>query len=68
MKIWVNGEERELGGLETVADLLGSMEIDATQGGIAVAVNQTIVTRARLAETRLAPGDRVEIVHAVQGG
>lgn len=68
MNIWVNGEERELGDLETVADLLRAMEIDPAQGGVAVAVNQTVVTRARLAEARIAPGDRIEIVHAVQGG
>lgn len=68
MKLRVNGEEREFGELRTVVDLLREMEIDPTQGGIAVAVNQEVVTRARLSEAPVKDGDRVEIVHAVQGG
>jgi sulfur carrier protein len=68
MKIRVNGEEREFGELRTVADLLREMQIDPAQGGIAVAVNQDVVTRARLSEAPVRDGDRVEIVHAVQGG
>ena len=68
MKIRVNGEEREFGELRTVADLLREMQIDPTQGGIAVAVNQAVVTRAHLSEAPVKDGDRVEIVHAVQGG
>ena len=68
MKLRVNGEEREFGELRTIVDLLRDMDIDPTQGGIAVAVNQEVVPRARLSEAPVKDGDRVEIVHAVQGG
>jgi len=35
---------------------------------VAVAVNEEIVRREAYAEVRLAPGDRVEVIHAVGGG
>jgi len=35
---------------------------------VAVEVNGDILPRARYAERPLAPGDRVEVVHFVQGG
>ncbi|MCA9756323.1 MAG: sulfur carrier protein ThiS [Candidatus Eisenbacteria bacterium] len=68
MKLRVNGEEKEFADVHTVADLLERMQIDASKGGVAVAVNNQVVTRARIAEAPVADGDRIEIVHAVQGG
>lgn len=68
MKLWVNGEERTFADVQTVGDLLQAMEIDSSRGGVAVAVNEEVVTRARLAEMPVRDGDRVEVVHAVQGG
>lgn len=35
---------------------------------VAVEVNEAVVPRARLADCRLAPGDRLEIVTLVGGG
>jgi sulfur carrier protein len=64
MTITLNGEPHPLGGPTTVADLLA----DRTREGTAVAVNGSVVPRARHAELALADGDAVEIVTAVQGG
>ncbi|KRF13882.1 thiamine biosynthesis protein ThiS [Nocardioides sp. Soil797] len=63
MKIIVNGAAREVDeGLPLVALL------PANAQGTAVALNDTIVPRHRVAVVELADGDRVEIVTAVQGG
>jgi sulfur carrier protein len=35
---------------------------------VAVAINTQVVPRSRFAEVRIAPGDRVEVIHAVGGG
>lgn len=62
MNITVNGEQRDVGDI-VVADLL-----PRDPAGMAVAVNASVVPRAEHATTRLADGDVVEIVTAVQGG
>ncbi|CAM5418330.1 Thiamine biosynthesis protein ThiS OS=Streptomyces fumanus OX=67302 GN=GCM10018772_68110 PE=4 SV=1 [Streptomyces fumanus] len=36
--------------------------------GVAAALNETVVPRARWSSTALADGDRVEVLTAVQGG
>jgi sulfur carrier protein len=66
--IFVNGEEREVAGQRTLRDVLvGPGETDLRRG-VAVAVNGSVVPRARWAETALSEGAKVEIVTAVQGG
>lgn len=52
----------------TVAELLDAREIDPARRGIAVALNGAVVPRRAFGETRLAPGDTVEIIQARQGG
>lgn len=66
VKLTVNGEEKRLEGVATVADLLNGLGLEPT--GIAVAVNMEIVRRGAYGETRLKEGDEVEIVRAVGGG
>ena len=63
MKLKVNGEERELAEGSTVVDLLGQMS-----GPVAVERNGEVVPRKEHANTRLAEGDELEIVHFVGGG
>jgi len=65
--IRVNGADEPLA-VETLAELLTDKDIDPGQRGIAVALNGSVVPRAAWPETRLAPGDSVEIVRARQGG
>ena len=66
MEITVNGELTKIDGGATVADLVASFEL--TSDRVAVEVNERLVRRATFAETRLSPGDRVEIVTLVGGG
>jgi len=66
MDVSVNGEARTVDQGTTVAALLE--QLDITKGRIAVELNREIVPRAEHADTRLAPGDRIEIVTFVGGG
>jgi len=67
-QVEVNGEARSMPAEGRLAALLREMEIDVQTKGVAVAVNDEIVPRARWDDARLRPGDRVEVVRAVQGG
>ncbi|MGW6266197.1 sulfur carrier protein ThiS [Cellulosimicrobium funkei] len=68
----VNGEPYPLDGdvdLERlVAALVPAYVADGTPQGVAVAVGDAVVPRGAWATTLVAPGDRIEIVTAVQGG
>ncbi len=63
--IRVNGEERRVAAA-TVAALLAELGLPAQK--VAVERNLEIVPRSLYAETRLAPGDAIEIVHFIGGG
>ena len=65
-KIIVNGEERELSGDDTLESYIESLGLDPR--AVAVEYNGAIVRRSVFAVTRLAAGDRLEIVRCVQGG
>ena len=66
MTIRVNGEERQVPGGSTLADLLAGLDIPETN--VVVERNGEVVARATLSQTRLNPGDRLEIVRFVGGG
>jgi sulfur carrier protein len=66
MELIVNGESCQLADAATVADLL--VATGAPERGSAVAVDGVVVPRSLWHERRLSPGERVELVHAVQGG
>ncbi|MBK8232569.1 MAG: sulfur carrier protein ThiS [Candidatus Eisenbacteria bacterium] len=68
MKLKVNGNETELRAVESLADLLRALELDPERPGIAVALNDRVIPRRDLGATRVNDGDRVEVIHAVQGG
>jgi sulfur carrier protein len=61
----INGSKERLDAA-TIAELLVSRALDV--GGVAVALNGRVVPRAAWSATRLAEGDTVEIVRAMQGG
>ena len=65
--IVVNGEPRQIAAANVRA-LLGALGYDARGRGLAVARNDEIVPRGEWETTPVAPGDRIEIVGAVQGG
>ncbi|MEW5880826.1 MAG: sulfur carrier protein ThiS [Pseudomonadota bacterium] len=66
ISVIVNGAPQTLAAGATVADLLARM--DAAGRRVAVERNGEIVPKSRHGETRLADGDRLEIVIAVGGG
>jgi sulfur carrier protein len=66
-RITVNGEQRAYDG-ETIAEIVASAGLDPARPGIAVALNGAIARRATWADTRLASGDRMEIVQSKAGG
>ena len=68
MIIFVNGERREVAAQATVREVVADPGETEPRRGVAVAVNGSVVPRARLAETELSEGAKVEIVTAVQGG
>lgn len=66
MEIVVNGEPHVLAGALTVLELLQAEGLGERR--VAVEVNGEIVPRSRHDRHLLAPGDRIEIVHALGGG
>lgn len=66
MQLIVNGETRSLEGAPTVADLVAALGLDRRK--VAVERNLEIVPRSLHDQTRLADGDRIEIVQFVGGG
>lgn len=66
MRLTVNGEERSFDAVGVIADLVASLGLDARK--VAVERNLEIVPRSAYGATRLAEGDRIEIVHFIGGG
>lgn len=66
IEIRLNGEAHELGEGSTVLDLLD--DLDRHPRTVAVEYNGDILPRERYGATELSAGDRVEVVHFVQGG
>ena len=66
MKVVVNGEEREVPGGTSVAELI--RELGLASERVAVERNGRIVRRAEHEKVVLAEGDRVEVVTLVGGG
>jgi sulfur carrier protein len=65
IEIQVNGEATPVG-VATLAELVQGQSLPAK--GVAVALNDAVVPRARWPETALKAGDRVEIVRPIVGG
>lgn len=68
MRIWLNGEERELAPGATLADAVVETGSAPDQRGIAAALEGEVVPRAQWRRTELGDGQHVEVVQAVQGG
>lgn len=66
LEIVLNGETRQMTEGATLLDLLAGLGRDPRT--VAVERNGEIVRRAEYATTILAAGDRLEVVHFVQGG
>lgn len=66
MKLLLNGEERDVAGVLSIADLVSALGLDARK--VAVERNLEIAPRSTYADTALADGDRIEIVTFIGGG
>ena len=64
--VTLNGESRALDTPISVAGLIGLLGLDTRK--VAVERNMEIVPRSTYAETWLAEGDELEIVHFIGGG
>ena len=65
MKLTINGQEQVFAVL-TLAELVERLGMKKDR--VAVELNRDIVPRSQWAETHLAEGDQLEIVHFVGGG
>ncbi|HEV2851749.1 MAG TPA: sulfur carrier protein ThiS [Thermoanaerobaculia bacterium] len=66
LDVLLNGDPYQIAEGATVADLVAGLGRHPRT--VAVERNGDLVPRARFAETRLESGDRLEVVHFVQGG
>lgn len=66
MMLTINGEQKAMSGVSTVAALVAQLGLDARK--VAVERNLEIVPRSAYGQTALADGDRIEIVHFIGGG
>lgn len=64
--IRVNGEDRQVPDGHSVADLLADLGLGDRR--VAVERNREVIPRAQHGSTRLAAGDRLELVTFVGGG
>ena len=66
MQLTINGDRRTVEPAATVDQLLRRLGLDPR--GVVVELNRAIIRRAAVANTPLADGDVLEIVHFVGGG
>lgn len=66
VNILVNGENRETPQGTTILTLLDQLGLNA--GRVAIEYNRQILPKLKWSETKVAPGDRLEIVQFVGGG
>jgi thiamine biosynthesis protein ThiS len=66
MRVYVNGESRELSGAPSLAELIAQLDLPVAR--IAVELNREVVRRSEWSGTMLKDEDRIEVVHFVGGG
>jgi thiamine biosynthesis protein ThiS len=66
MRLLLNGEERDVADVVTIADLVAALGLDARK--VAVERNLEIAPRSTYGDTALTDGDRIEIVTFIGGG
>jgi sulfur carrier protein len=66
VQVTVNGEDTELTADTTVADLVAARS--GAHDRVAVALNGDVVPRSSWPETRISPGDALEVLAPTAGG
>jgi sulfur carrier protein len=68
MTVTINGVPHELPGDATLADVVAMVTGGVDGRGVAVARNGDVILRSAWKDTQVTSDDRVEVLHAVQGG
>ena len=68
MRVELNGDAAELELGATIVDAIDATGADPERRGVAVAVDGEVVPRSQWETTALGEGQRVEVLHAAQGG
>jgi thiamine biosynthesis protein ThiS len=66
MKVFVNGEQKDVETAISLAELITQLDLPAPR--VAVELNREVVRRSDWGSTMLKDEDRIEIVHFVGGG
>lgn len=66
MRIYINGESKDVQGTPSLAELITQLDLPAAR--IAVELNREVVRRSEWSNVMLHDEDRIEIVHFVGGG
>lgn len=64
--IIINGEKKEIEGVEFLSDLLERLQLNSRY--LAVAINDRVIPRSEHVTTKVNEGDNIEVIHAVGGG
>ena len=67
MTVKINGKNHTFERSLTIEEILKELNIRQDQG-IAVALNETLLSKNSFARIHIQDGDRLEIIHAVAGG
>ena len=65
MEVLLNGEPHSINQTCTIANLISDLELE---GKFAIEINRNIIPRSEYLNTKLHPGDSIEIVQAIGGG
>ncbi|MBN1945063.1 MAG: sulfur carrier protein ThiS [Bradymonadales bacterium] len=68
MKLVVNGRPMDLPQGLSLFDLLHRLDLSSDRPGMAIALNDEVLSRESWSSIALAQGDRIEIIQAVCGG
>jgi sulfur carrier protein len=68
MIVEVNGRRTELPDAATLADAVAAVGAGEEHLGLAAAVDGDVVPRGEWSDRKLAEGEEIEVVRAVQGG
>lgn len=66
MKLFVNSQERIFSGT-TITELISSLDIKSTKG-IALAINEKVISKSTWGKYQLKENDKILIIKATQGG
>jgi sulfur carrier protein len=68
MELRINGDTQNFENDQmSVHELLEALDIPTVKG-VAIAVNDTVVSQSAWADSAVCDGDRIEIIRATQGG